>query len=220
IRDGLRYVARHPTLATLTLVNATIAVGVGVGVLVTLWPLYALRTLAMPGTVFGMILGAGALGAATGALLAPRLARRYGPGPMMLAALALTLLTQIPLLFAGPGAPWQTALGAAQFVHMACAGAAGVTQRTVRQLVAEPAMQARMQAVSTWLCAVARPLAVPFLALARSPLRGLRRMPPASGPADTPSAPGGERAGAAVPPPAAEPDGAAPSGTGPEGGAR
>ncbi|MFE7133528.1 MFS transporter [Streptomyces sp. NPDC057638] len=246
IRDGLHYVRQDHTLLTLTLVNATVAVGLGV--LVTLWPLYALRHLAMSGAVFGIILGAGALGAATGALLAPRLAERFGPGPMMLTALALTPLAHLPLLCAGPGAGWQTVLGIAQFVQLACAGAAGVTQRTIRQLAAEPAMQARMQAVSTWLCAVARPLAalaagalgtwagirpalaagaillaVPFLVLARSPLRGLRRMPGAPDPTDTPSPSGGDpmtdplpahRVRTAIPPPG--PRGAAESGTGPE----
>ncbi|MGW1976574.1 MFS transporter [Streptomyces sp. NPDC001889] len=248
IRDGLRYVRRDHTLLILTLVNATVAVGLGV--LVTLWPLYALRHLAMPGTVFGIILGAGALGAAIGALLAPCLAERFGPGSMMLTALALTPIAHLPLLCAGPGAGWQITLGIAQFVQMACAGAAGVTQRTLRQLVAEPPMQARMQAVSTWLCAVARPLAalaagtlgtcagirpalaagavlltVPFLILARSPLRGLRRMPGAPDPTDTPSSPGGDlmtnplpvhSAGTAVPYPAPASRTAAEPRTGPE----
>ncbi|MEU3553327.1 phosphotransferase [Streptomyces fragilis] len=54
-------------------------------------------------TVFAVVLGLGALGAAAGALTAPALARRYGPGPMVLTALAVTPLTQLPLLLASPG---------------------------------------------------------------------------------------------------------------------
>ncbi|MCY0930207.1 hypothetical protein OTB20_29255 [Streptomyces sp. H27-H1] len=85
----------------------------------------------MTPTVFGRVLGVGALGAAGGALAAPALSRRYGPGPMMLGALALTPCTQLPLLLAAPGLAWQVAIAAALFVQLACAGAAGTTQRSI-----------------------------------------------------------------------------------------
>ncbi|MFE0436863.1 hypothetical protein ACFW2K_18110 [Streptomyces nigra] len=150
-----------------------------------------------------MVLGLGALGAAAGALAAPALARRYGSGPMMLVALALTPLTQIPLLLASPARAWQIGIGAALFLQLACAAAAGTTQRSIRQVVTADDMQARMQAVSTWLTSGARPVAalvagglgtrigvrptlivgtclllVPSVVLYRSPLRGgLRQMP-------------------------------------------
>ncbi|MFG2836054.1 hypothetical protein [Streptomyces zaomyceticus] len=156
----------------------------------------------MGATAFGVILGLGALGAAAGALTAPVLARRWGPGPMMLTALAITPLTQLPLLLAYPGLRWQITLGAALFLQLACAGAAGTTQRSIRQIITTVGMQARMQAVSTWLTAGARPVAallagglgtwigvrptltvgtflllVPLVVLAHSPLRALRHMP-------------------------------------------
>lgn len=153
-----------------------------------------------------MVLGLGALGAAAGALVAPSLTARYGPGPMMLAALALTPLTQIPLLLASPGVAWQIAIACALFVQLACTAAAGTTQRTIRQSITSKGMQARMQAVSTWLTAGARPAAallagglgtwigvrttlvtgsalllVPLVVLYRSPLRGLMAMPHSPG---------------------------------------
>ncbi|MFC9496835.1 MFS transporter [Streptomyces sp. NPDC056982] len=156
----------------------------------------------MSATVFGLVLGLGALGAAAGALWAPTAARRFGPGPMMLTALSITPLTQIPLLLASPGPGWQITIGSALFLQLACAGAAGTTQRSIRQIITASAMQARMQAVSTWLTSAARPVAallaggcgtwlgvrptliggallliVPVAVLARSPLRGLRIMP-------------------------------------------
>lgn len=189
----------------------------------------------MSATVFGVVLGFGALGAAVGALAAPSLAARYGPGPMMLAALALTPLTQIPLLLASPGLVWQFAIGAALFLQLACAAAAGATQRSIRQVVTTGAMQARMQAVSTWLTSGARPVAallagglgswlgvratlivgsslllVPLVVLYRSPLRTLREMP--GSPAVTPSAtaalaqPAPSPRGPAVPRPTAPDD--------------
>jgi hypothetical protein len=101
-----------------------------------------------------------------------------------------------------PSASCQVALGAALFLQLACAGAAGTTQRSIRQIITTAGMQARMQAVSTWLTAGARPVAallagglgtwigvrptlsagafllfVPLVVLARSPLRALRHMP-------------------------------------------
>ncbi|MFJ7775896.1 MFS transporter [Streptomyces yangpuensis] len=129
IGEGLRYVRGDDRLWTLTLVNATTSLALGL--LNTLWALYLLRALMMSATVFGVVLGLGALGAAAGALTAPALARRYGPGPMMLVALAITPLTQLPLLLASPGRAWQITIGAALFVQLAGAGAAGTTQRSI-----------------------------------------------------------------------------------------
>ncbi|MEU2769342.1 hypothetical protein ABZ628_21670 [Streptomyces diastaticus] len=138
---------------------------------------------------------------------------------MMLTALAITPLTQLPLLLASPGLRWQVAIGAALFLQLACAGAAGTTQRSIRQIITTAGMQARMPAVSTWLTAGARPAAallagglgawigvrpaltagtflllVPLVVLARSPLRSLRHMPD-----QPPAAPG--PGGEPVPPP-------------------
>ncbi|MFE7448173.1 MFS transporter [Streptomyces griseus] len=185
-----------------------------------------LRSLEMSATVFGVVLGLSALGAAAGALTAPALASRFGPGPMMLAALAVTPLTQLPLLLASPGLGWQITIGAAIFLQLACAGAAGSTQRSIRQIVTKAAMQARMQSVSTWLTAGARPVAallagalgtcigvqpaltagallllIPLIVLARSPIRSLRQMPdPPDAP--VPSPPAARTLPPAVPSPA------------------
>ncbi|MFJ9623324.1 MFS transporter [Streptomyces sp. NPDC101181] len=101
IVEGLRFVRGDDRLWTLTLVNATTSFALSL--LNALWALYLLRSLAMSATVFGVVLGLGTLGAAAGALIAPALASRYGPGPMMLTALAITPLTQLPLLLAFPG---------------------------------------------------------------------------------------------------------------------
>lgn len=210
IGEGLRYVHHDHRLRTLTLVNATTSAALAL--LNTLWTLYLLRSLAMSATAFGVVLGLGALGAAAGALVAPVLAERYGPGPLMLVALAITPLAQVPLLLASPGLAWQFAIGAALFLQLACAAAVGTTQRSIRQVITADGMQARMQAVSTWLTSGARPVAallagglgtwigvrptliigtcllvVPLVVLYRSPLRGLLQMPGVP-PAPPPSA--------------------------------
>ncbi|KUN90061.1 MFS transporter permease [Streptomyces bungoensis] len=230
IGEGLRYVHRDHRLRTLTLVNATTSFALAL--LNTLWALYLLKSLSMSPTAFGVVLGLGALGAAAGALAAPALTRRYGAGPMMLVALALTPLTQIPLLLASPALTWQIGIGAALFLQLACAAAAGTTQRSIRQVVTADDMQARMQAVSTWLTSGARPVAalvagglgtrigvrptlivgtclllVPLVVLYRSPLRGLRQMPGAQ---PAPSHPGDPLVQPPVPSPSPSP-GAAPA---------
>lgn len=227
IGEGLRYVHADHRLSVLTWVNATTSFALAM--LNTLWALYLLRVLEMSATVFGVVLGLGALGAAAGALSAPALARRCGPGPMMLAALGITPLTQIPLLLASPGLGWEISIGVALFLQLACAGAAGTTQRSIRQIITVEGMQARMQAVSTWLTSGARPLAallagglgtwagvwptliggtfllvVPFAVLACSPLRGLRQMPdpppsPAAPAAPSPPSLGPARTGGSCP---------------------
>jgi MFS family permease len=200
IGEGLRYVRGDHRLWTLTWVNATMSFALAL--LSTLWALHLLRSLAMTATVFAIVLSLGALGAAAGALTAPALAHRYGPGPMMLTALAVTPLTQLPLLLASPGLSWQIAIGTALFVQLACAAAVGTTQRSIRQIVTPAGLQARMQAVSTWLTSASRPagailagalgtqlgvhtalvcgtvlLLLPLVSLTRSPLRSLPAMP-------------------------------------------
>ncbi|MGA5556095.1 MFS transporter [Streptomyces lavendulocolor] len=231
IAEGLRYVRDDHRLSVLTWVNATTSLALAA--LNTLWALYLLRVLGMSATAFGAVLGIGALGAAAGALYVPAVARRFGPGPMMLGALALTPLTQVPLLLASPGLGWEIVIGAALFLQLACAGAAGTTQRSIRQIITEDSMQARMQAVSTWLTSGARPLGallagglgtwagvrpalvagacllvVPLVVLARSPLRALRQMPA------PPPAPEGTAHTTGQPPAAAGPTVPAP-GSGP-----
>ncbi|MFZ3491830.1 MFS transporter [Streptomyces sp. 5.8] len=222
IAEGWRYVHSDPRLAVLTWVNASTSLALAL--LNTLWSLYLLRFLSMAPTVFGVVLGFGALGAAAGALAAPAIARHVGPGPMMFGALSLTPLTQLPLLLASPGTGWVIIIGATLFVQLACAGAAGTTQRSIRQMITERGMQARMQSVSTCLTSAARPLGallagalgtwagvrpalvtgalllvVPCVVLARSPLRGLRTMPEASASPDVllPALPAPGRARAA-----------------------
>lgn len=217
ITEGMRYVFADPILRTLTLTNASMSFALGV--LNTVWALYLLRELRFTATAFGLVMGAAALGACAGALGAPRMTRAFGPGPMMLTALILTPITQLPLLIASEGRSWQIAIGAALAVQLLCAAAAGTTQRSIRQMITTPRLQGRMQAVSTWLTGGSRPFAaplagalgtlydvraaliagtvlllVPLLVLALSPVRSLRALP-----VPTPDPGGDATAPAAVP---------------------
>ncbi len=60
--------------------------GVGDGLTAPLLPYHLLHTVQVGTTGLGVIMGVGSLGGLTGALLAPRLVRRCGTGPVLLCA--------------------------------------------------------------------------------------------------------------------------------------
>jgi MFS family permease len=81
-REGLRYVFAHPylraALGCVTTVNFFTFIAQAVLIL------FASRTLGLPGGLIGLAIGIGATGGLLGALLAPRLSRRYGVGRVAL----------------------------------------------------------------------------------------------------------------------------------------
>ncbi|MER5741630.1 MFS transporter, partial [Streptomyces sp. NPDC002262] len=164
-------------------------------------------------TAFGVIMGVGGMGSLAGALLTSRITDRFGVGPVIIIGFAVSPLAQVPLLLAGPGRGWQIVLAATLAAQLFWATAAGVSQRTLRQILCDPAFQGRMQAVSTTVTAGSRPLAaasagalalvldvpavlavgallqiVPVLLLLASPVRALRTMPVLPVPAAVPPA--------------------------------
>ncbi|WP_433892637.1 MFS transporter [Streptomyces sp. CA-111067] len=155
IWEGLVYVARHRVIRP---VIAAIAVAsFAQGIVSTYWIFYLLTGLHFSATALGVMLGCANAGSLAGALLAPRMTRRLGPGPLMIITLLGLPLTQTPLLIAGPGRLWQIVLGAALAVQLFCTAACGTTQRTVRQMICAPRLQGRMQQASTTLTAGSRP---------------------------------------------------------------
>ncbi|MFI1968356.1 MFS transporter [Streptomyces cinnamoneus] len=157
MKEGVRYVVRHPTIRPL-LLTGTAYTGV-FAFLTTLWSVYLLRDLHYSATTLGTLLSVAALGGVAGALTVRRLVDRYGSARVMLSALAITPFTEVPLLLVGPGRPGQVAIAAGLFVQLACATAQGSTQRSIRQAVCEPGMQGRMLATGQWITYGTRPLA-------------------------------------------------------------
>ncbi|MFI9203034.1 MFS transporter [Streptomyces sp. NPDC053048] len=157
IGEGLRYVWSHPTIRPLVLA-ATAYVAV-MAFLATLWSVYVLRQLHYSSAALGATLSVAALGGFCGALVVRPVVARYGPVRVMLAALALAPFTEVPLLLATPGRPWQVAVGLGLFVQLGCAVVQGSTQRTVRQAVCDPALQGRMLATSRWVVYGSQPVA-------------------------------------------------------------
>jgi predicted MFS family arabinose efflux permease len=203
IGEGLRFVYGHQLLRPL-------AEGIAlhflfVNVIYTLLVIYAVRELGVGPAPLGVVFAALGPGFLVGALLAPRVAGRFGPGRVMTYAPLLTVsgLSLIPLA-GGSQAEVVATLAAAHFL-MACGiQLHGVNFMSLRQAVTPHRLQGRMNASFRYvnlLCACLgaliagalagrigiRPtiaigvcgLLLPFVRLFCSPVRGLREVPAA-----------------------------------------
>lgn len=157
IREGLRYSARHEVLRPLLAVLS--ATGIGSGLTVTLLAYHLLTAVRVGTTGLGLIMAASSVGGLTGALIAPRLTRRYGAGSVLAAGFIVHALMQIPPLVADPGPAWLAALILAGFGHYAAATCVGTTQRSVQQWISPLHLRARVQQTALWLSQGSQPLA-------------------------------------------------------------
>ncbi|MFF7725673.1 MFS transporter [Streptomyces sp. NPDC008001] len=216
MKEGVLYVVRHPTIRPLLLTGT--AFTAVFAFLTTVWSVYLLRELHYSATALGVLLSVAALGGVAGALAVRPLVTRYGPARVMLTALAVLPITELPLLLVGPGRAGQVAIAAGMFAQLAASTAQGSTQRSIRQAVCDRGMQGRMLATGQWITYGTRPLAallagaagawlglwntlaigtaalaIPFLVLLASSIRTLHRVPGASS-VPRPPAPEGEPA--------------------------
>jgi MFS family permease len=83
IREGLRFVLRHPILRPIVLFVG--ASNVFVNMLFAIYLVYAVRELGLDAKTIGLILSLGSLGSVIGALTANRVARTLGIGPGLIA---------------------------------------------------------------------------------------------------------------------------------------
>lgn len=203
IGEGLRFVYGHDLLRPL-------AQGIAlhflfVNVVYTLLVIYAVRELGIGPAALGVVFAALGPGFFVGALLAPRAARRFGPGRVMTYAPLLTVLgmSLVPLA-RGPEAFAVAMLAAAHFLTACGIQLHGINMVSLRQAVTPHRLQGRMSAsfryvnlLGACLGALAagalaervgiRPtlavgvcgLLLPFLRLFFSPVRRLREVPAA-----------------------------------------
>ncbi|MFD9771690.1 MFS transporter [[Kitasatospora] papulosa] len=157
IREGLYYAARDEVLRPL--LTVLMATGIGSGLTVTLLAYHLLTAVHVGTTGLGVIMIASSLGGLAGAGIAPRLARRYGAGIVLVVGFAIHALMQIPPLLAEPGPAWLGALVTASFLHFAAATSVGTTQRSVQQWVTPPDLRDRVQQTALWLSQGSLPLA-------------------------------------------------------------
>jgi MFS family permease len=171
IRAGLAYTWRHPVIGPLVTTNAitsTVLAGTN-----AIWVVYLIRELNWSAQAFAIVMSIGASGGFLASLTTPRLAARYGAGPVMITALTLAPASQLPLLLADPGLAGQLGIGCGLFAQLFGAVTHGLTQRTVRQRACTPDMQGRMQATGQWTAFGLRPFAALLAGYAGTTL-GLR----------------------------------------------
>ncbi|MFE2971765.1 MFS transporter, partial [Streptomyces sp. NPDC059340] len=136
IRAGLAYTWRHPVTGPLVTTNAitsTVLAGTN-----AIWVVYLIRELNWSPQAFAIVMSIGASGGFLASLTTPRLAARYGAGPVMITALTLAPASQLPLLLADPGLAGQLGIGCGLFAQLFGAVTHGLTQRTVRQRACAP----------------------------------------------------------------------------------
>ena len=203
IGEGLRFVYGHGVLRPLA--EAIALHFLFVNVIYTLLVIYAVRELGIGPAPLGIVFAALGPGFLVGALLAPRAARRFGPGRVMTYAPLLTVagLSLVPLA-SGTQTAVVATLAAAHFVTACGIQLHGVNFMSLRQAITPHRLQGRMNASFRYvnlLCACLgallagslaerigiRPtlavgvcgLLLPFLRLFFSPVRRLREVPAA-----------------------------------------
>lgn len=156
-REGLRYVLSHrylrAALGCVTTVNFFTFIAQA------LLMLFASRTLGLPSGVIGLALGIGATGGLAGALVAPRLSRRYGVGRMIVAG-AVLFPAPLGLLAAADGPQWATATMLALVEAVSTAGVMqlDINLNAVQTTVTADHLRSRVAGVFSTINYGARPL--------------------------------------------------------------
>jgi MFS family permease len=145
IHEGLRCVAGDTSLRTVCLASA--AFQFFFAALMTVYLLFLPRDLRLSGTVVGLALAAAGPGALLGSLLAARLPRRFGYGPVLVGAAALGdgVFLFVPAL-RGSSMVTVPALVVLNFLFGTFGQLVNVTVMAVRQTVTPPSMQGRVAA--------------------------------------------------------------------------
>ncbi|MFF7455588.1 MFS transporter [Kitasatospora sp. NPDC008115] len=143
IREGWRHVTRHRVLRPAATYAA--AVNFVSGGLMTLTPLFLVRTLDAPAAAVGALVATGGLGSLIGAALTPRVVSRLGSGRALCWAATTAAAFSLLLPAAGPG--WGTlvfAVGNAGF--SAGVVVTSIVARTHRQTRTPPELLPRVMA--------------------------------------------------------------------------
>lgn len=157
IREGLRLVLGNPILRALAACGVThnfFARSID-----ALFVLYATRELAVEPVALGLVLAAGGPGALVGALLAGRLARRIGVGPVIVLGQVLTGVARVLLVLAGgPALAVVAVLAASEFVLGLARTIFNVNQVSLRVAITEDRMHGRVNATIRFVMWVVTPV--------------------------------------------------------------
>ncbi len=156
IGEGLTLIWQNPILRAITLTSATQNFfGSFFG---TLYTLYALRELGLTPAFIGLAIGTGGIGALLGAVVAGRLNRRFGIGPMLGWAALLGGLLQSPIAFAAdPPLVALLCLIVAQIMGDIWLMVFAINETSVRQSVTPELLLGRANASNHFLSGIVRP---------------------------------------------------------------
>ena len=131
LREGIAVVFGSPVLVRIA--GATATSNFGFGMAISVYLLFLYRTLHLSPAVAGTLLAVSNLGFA-GALVAPRIGRRFGTGRTLIGAMAIGMSSQVlvPLALIGPPLPL---LFVAELALTACVPVYNVTQVSLRQRI-------------------------------------------------------------------------------------
>lgn len=201
VREGLAVVVRHPILGALARCSATTSLFSGM--FLSVYVLYMTRDLRLGPVAVGLVFATGGVGSLAGALVAGRVARRYGPGPAMLHAILLFGLSgmAVPLAVLVPRVALPMVV-ASEFAQWMMIVIYYVNAVSVRQAIAPNRLLGRVNATMRFLSRGAFPigsliggglgatigvpltlvvatsgLLLAFVWLLLSPVRSLRAMP-------------------------------------------
>lgn len=143
IRQGWHYVVRHPVIGRC--MWAALAINFVSGALLTLTPLYLIRTLGASPALVGVLIGTEGAGALLGATMTPRLVRRVGSARTLLVVSVgqLALAVLLPL---GSGAAGMVLFGLGNAGLAANVVVFSIITRTYRQNASPPELLSRVMA--------------------------------------------------------------------------
>lgn len=146
IAEGVRFVAKQPLIRAVAGTTATSNFFSTLGL--TLYPLFALRTLDIGSFGLGITLSAGAVGGILGALSMPRLARWIGEGRVIVVSAFVSglVFVLLPLSALLHGSSAVVLLSIGEFVTSFCVLVYNITQVTLRQRLCPPRLLGRMNA--------------------------------------------------------------------------
>ncbi|GII52812.1 MFS transporter [Planotetraspora thailandica] len=155
IGEGVRHVAGHPVLRRIAWVGALTMLSNGIWAVAQ--PIFLIKTLGVGPGIYGLLLSGGAVGGLIGAVLAPRIADRFGVGRALYGGAAMAALVILISPLAAEG--WRLALfplgcllsgiGAAVF---------GINQLSYRQRITPEHLLGRMNASMRFLMWGAMPI--------------------------------------------------------------
>lgn len=156
IKEGLRFVIRHPVLEPILFCGAVYVLFQGI--VTTIIVLYCLEVLGLGSAAIGLVVGAAALGYPIGNLLCARVADRIGPLRTIVLGAATSASGFVIMPFSG-NAGWIAGLVAGSIIHGVGEGLFGPTWTTLRQTVTPAHLMGRVSSVERFVLWGVVPLA-------------------------------------------------------------